>query len=90
MVGGMRIIIAPISVAIEAIVIRSSRERLSTTSPYNSTEYPSNLLAPKILRRFKITSFAATFSGFVPVRLILTESGTLNHTEPFAQAAAIS
>jgi hypothetical protein len=35
-VGGKRMMMAPISVAIEAIVIRSSRLILSTASPYSS------------------------------------------------------
>jgi len=75
---------------IDEIVIRSSRVSSSTASPYISTEYPSNLFAPKIESIFIAMSLADIFAGRFPTKFILTDSGVLNQTLPLLKAAAMS
>ena len=81
---------APISVAIEEMVILSSRERLSTAGPYISTENPRREFAPNLLRRLSTMSFELTLSGIFPSKLILIDFGILNQTFPLCHVAAIS
>ncbi len=82
--------IAPISVPMEAMVMRSSSVSFSISSPYNSTEYPSKLFAPKRFKRLRTISFAKRFSGRFPLILIFTDCGTLNQTFPLLKATAMS
>ena len=82
--------LAPASIAIFAIVNRSSIERLAIPSPVNSIDWykaPSTPIIPIIC---KITSLPLTHVFNLPVRTNWMADGTLNHAFPVAMPAAIS
>ena len=80
----------PASIAILAMVKRSSMDRLAMPSPVNSMDLykaPSTPIMPMMCR---ITSLPLTHLPGFPTILKRIAEGTLNHAFPVAMPAAIS
>ncbi len=80
----------PASIAILAMVKRSSMDRLPIPSPVNSMDLYNAPSTPIIPMMCRMTSFPLTHLGSSPVRLNLMAEGTLNHAFPVAIPAAMS
>ena len=80
----------PASIAMLAIVNRSSMLKLATPSPVNSMDLYSAPSTPILPMICKITSLPLTHLPGLPIRLNRIADGTLNHALPVAIPAAIS
>ena len=82
--------LAPASIAIFAMVKRSSIERFAIPSPVNSKDLYNAPSTPICPIRCRITSLPLTHLDGFPVIFTLIAAGTLNHAFPVAIPAAIS